>query len=181
MTFRRNSTIHLSVSLLILTVTACGSRSGDDRATSLTPLRPFSAAECSECKEKAISGLPANVVCLERSWESEGQSLWRRHYIRDKDLLLVSHKIGKFGPILFGDPRAHIFTVMTFNLDDKTITKAFVQWMDKCISSYLKGTAIDDVFTENDMSFRFINYEQGIIFEQAKPDTMKNLSPSRED
>jgi len=178
MTFQRNSTIKLYLSMTILVVTACCSRSGD---SSLTPLGPFSPAECSECKVKAVSGIPSNVVCLERSWESNGERLWLRYYIRDKDLLLVSRKFGKFGPVVFGDPRAHIFSVMTFDLEDKVITRAFVQWMDKCISGYLEGIAVDDIFTENDMSFRFINYKGGIIFENARADTMKNLTPSRED
>lgn len=181
MTFQRNSAINLCLSITILVVTACCSRSGHGGDSSLKPLRPFSRAECSECKAKAVSGIPSNVICLERSWESEGERLWLRYYVRDQDLLLVSHKFGKFGPILFGDPGAHIFVVMTYDLEDKVITKGFVQWMAKCISGYLKGIAVDDIFTENEMSFRFISYKGEIIFDYAKADTMKNLTPSRED
>lgn len=181
MTFQRNSTIKLYLSMTILVVTACCSRSGDH---SLTPLGPFTPAECSECRVRAVSGVPSNVVCLERSWESNGERLWVRYYIRDKDLLLVSRKFSSFSLITNNsplDPVVAVTTIIASSLEAKVKTRGLIQWMGKCVSSYLQGIAVDDIFTENEMSFRFFTYKERIIFDYAKTDTMKNLTPSRED
>lgn len=184
MTLQRNSAINLCLSMMILVVTACCSRSGDGGDSSLKPLRPFSRAECSECKAKAVSRMPSNVECLERSWESDGERLWLRYYVRDKDLLLVSRKFSNFSLITHTnllDSVVAVTTVITGSLEDKVKTRGLIQWIGKCVSGYLQGIAVDDVYTENEMSFRFSNYKGRVIFDYAKADTMKNLTPSRED